>query len=165
MNNKLSVPIKAQLELQTYWLINSLKDITEEEANKQIAGNLNSIKWIAGHVLNTRYIMIGMLTVTEPNKGLTNMFGKGTKGMVDSSFPTITELIKLWYETEIDLIKAINTATDDFLLSNTPIQTSIPDKTVLGFIAYMTIHESFHIGQLSELRKLLNKETMSMKIV
>jgi uncharacterized damage-inducible protein DinB len=160
MNNSIT---KSQFELQSSWFLNALADISEEESNKQIADNLNPIKWVAGHVLNTRMSLLSILSGKPQDLNYNTFFGKGSSNKLDSSFPSIEEIKLKWQSVSIELTDCINVLTEEKLISPPPFQTDIPNNTLHGLIAYMVIHESHHIGQLSILRKFLGKDAMSMR--
>lgn len=159
MNTNITI---AQFELQNSWFLSSLMNISEEESNEQFADNLNPIKWVAGHILNTRMSLLTLLSgkAQEPNYG--KYFGKGTSNKIDYSFPTLDEIKAKWGSVSTELRGCLEAISPEKLSTAPPFQTSIPNNTVYGLIAYMVIHEAQHIGQLSVLRKLLGKASMSM---
>lgn len=152
MNTSIST---AQYELQTTWFVNETNSISETQSMQQPAGNLNPIKWVAGHVLNTRMMLVGLINGTGPNPQYSPLFGKGSTGKVDESFPSLEEIKTKWHEVAVELTTAIKNMSEAQLASPPPFQTSIPDKTWHGLIVYLAAHEAFHIGQLSILKKLV----------
>lgn len=159
MNNSIT---RAQFDLQRSWFLNSLADISEEESHKQMADNLNPIKWVAGHVVNTRMSLLAILTGKAQDTNYNKLFGKGSSNKIDSSFPTIEDIQLKWNSVSVQLSEYISSLSEDTLLSPPPFQTAIPNTTLHGLIAFMVIHEAQHIGQISILRKLLGKQAMSM---
>ena len=154
MATKTARPVKAQLELQTILFRRVLSEITDDEANKSHADNLISVKWIAGHIINTRISLCNILTGNAADPVFSKLFGKGTSGIVDQPFPAMNEILEKWESVSNDLMESIENCTDVFLMSKPPFQTSIPDNTMIGLIAFMTTHEAHHMGQISVLRKL-----------
>jgi len=154
MTTKIAQPVKAQLELQTILFRRVLSGITDNEANKSLANHLISVKWIAGHIVNTRISLWSILTGKADDPVYSKLFGKGTSGITNQLFPDINEILEKWETVSSELMKSIENCTDDFLMSKPPFQTSIPDNTMIGLIAFMTAHESQHMGQISVLRKL-----------
>ncbi len=154
MQNTISKPVKAQFELQTATFRKTIEGITEEAANTKSHAKTNSIKWVAGHIANTRTVIIGLLTGVNPNPDYIKFFGRGSTGNVDSSFPTMQQILDKWDETAPLLSQAIESASTETLMAKPPIQTSIPDETMLGMLAYMALHEAHHLGQLSVLKNI-----------
>lgn len=161
MATKIAQPVKAQLELQTILFRRVLSEITDDEANKSQANNLISVKWIAGHLVNTRISLLSILTGKGEDPVYSKLFGKGTSGIVGQSFPAMNEVFEKWESVSSDLMESIENCTDDFLMSKPPFQTSIPDNTMIGLIAFMTTHEAQHTGQISVLRKLIGTSVSS----
>lgn len=154
--------IIAQYDLQTNWFLNALENISEEESKVAFSENLNPIKWVAGHVTDARITINGIVSSGSINADFKKFFGKGTSNKIDASFPAIEQIKAEWTSISEKLKTSLQNLSEEKLLSKPPFQTSIPDETLLGLIAYFAIHESFHIGQLSVYRKLTGKQTMNM---
>ncbi|MBV6462050.1 MAG: hypothetical protein HJHJAOHD_02192 [Flavobacteriales bacterium] len=154
--------IIAQYNLQTSWYLNALESITEEESNISFSENLNPIKWVAGHLTDSRITIINIISDNAINADYKKLFGKGTSNKIDASFPTIEQIKTDWTNISEQLRTSLQNLPNEKLLLKPPFQTSIPDETLFGLIAYFAIHESFHIGQLSVYRKLTGKPAMNM---
>lgn len=152
----------AEYSLQTSWFLNALEDISEAESMIQSSENVNPIKWVAGHLTNSRMILLSVVSGKDANENYKKYFGKGTPGLPDDASPSMETIITDWTRVSEELIKALADIPENQLQSKPPFQTSIPDETLLGFIAYFAIHESFHIGQISVYRKLIGKPSMKM---
>lgn len=154
--------IAAAYELQTSWFVHALENISEEESITSFAENLNPIKWIAGHLTDARMTVVSLLTDTPVHSTYKKQFGKGSSNLMDASFPTLEQIKTDWRSISEELKIGLTDLTNEKLQAKPPFQTSIPDETFLGLITYFVIHESFHIGQLSISRKLIQKPTMAM---
>ena len=67
MKAQLLQPVKAQLELQTILFRRVLSEINDDEANKSQDENLIPVKWIAGHIVNTRITLWSILSGKSEN--------------------------------------------------------------------------------------------------
>jgi uncharacterized damage-inducible protein DinB len=152
MNTTITI---AQFELQSNWFLNELLNISDEQSNKKGADNLNPIKWVAGHILNTRMTLLSILSGVAVNQDFNKIFGKGSSNAIEPHFPTLDELKLKWGAVSSDLYACLKDISSEKLLSPPPFQSSISDKTLHGLITYMASHESYHIGQLSILKKLI----------
>ena len=152
MNTNITI---AQFELQTISFLNQLSNITDEESNKQAANNINPIKWVAGHIVNTRMSLLRILAGVEQDTKFNRSFGKGSSNKIYAETPDIEEIKVKWNTVSETLIFTLKNLSNEKLNSAPPFQTSIPDKTILGLTAYMAIHEAHHLGQLSVLQKLI----------
>ena len=154
--------IIAQYDLQTSWFLNALENISDEESNISYSENLNPIKWVAGHLTDARMTIDSLISGYKTNEDYKKLFNKGTSNKVDKSYPTVEQIKVDWTSISQRLKITLQNLSDEKLLSKPLFQTSIPDETLLGLIAYFAIHESFHIGQLSIYRKLTGKPAMNM---
>lgn len=154
--------IIAQFDLQTSWFLNALENISEVESDIQFSENLNPIKWVAGHLTDARMTIFSIVSASPINENYKKHFGKGSSNQIRDTFPTIAQIKSDWTTVSEDLKMTLQNVSEEKLLSKPPFQTSIPDVTLSGLIAYFAIHESFHIGQISVLRKLIGKQSMSM---
>jgi len=154
MINKSVQPIKAQLELQNKLFINALRNISEENAKLGLDENVSSVKWLAGHIVNTRMTLTSILSGIEQDPIYAQLFGKGTSNIQAETYPTIYQIVSIWEMVSNNLLGNIEKLSEERLAEKPPFQTSIPDATLLGLIAFITIHEAHHIGQISALRKI-----------
>jgi uncharacterized damage-inducible protein DinB len=154
--------IIAQYDLQTSWFLNALENISEEESNISFSENMNPIKWIAGHLTDARMTIFSVVSGKSINEQYKKQFGKGTFFQLGITELTIEQIKADWIAISSELKTVLQKTSEEKLLSKSPFQTSIPDETLLGLVAYFAIHESFHIGQFSILRKLIGRETMTM---
>ena len=148
------IPVKAQFSLQTKSLVDQMKGIDEHIASKRPAIAINNVKWLAGHLVNTRYVLMSMIAGEPINPLFREHFGKGSTGEILPTTPSLEEIMNHWAFTDEKLQKTLEHITEDKLKSPPPFQSSIPDHTIAGLIAYMSMHESHHIGQISVIKKL-----------
>ncbi len=149
-----------QLNLQTRLFKNSLADIKDEDAKKEIVPGTNNTSWLAGHSVSTRYGLAGMFgaQVSEPYPEL---FAH-QKGMDHSiEYPSISDLTKDWDSISEIVIAKLNTLTDEDLSGPLPFQLPIADTTKKGYLSFITHHEAYTIGQLGLLRRLNGYPAMS----
>ncbi len=154
MNNSIAKPTLAQLEMQTAQYNAALNGITEEQGNRQPQQGMNSIRWIAGHLLNTRYIIRKNLTDLPTDLTLVKYFGRGSTGQLDENAPTLDEIVQRWNSFAPELQELLNGVSEEKWHAAPAIQMAIPDETFAGFVAYMAVHEAMHLGQISILKKL-----------
>lgn len=148
--------LKIQFEIQTKQLNSLLETISEETSIQEFDG-FNTIKWLTGHIVNTRLLIIAGLTKqpsSKPEYG--TFFGRGSSGKVDDSFPKLDELKNVWLETQNDFDQLFEKMTDSDFEAPSPIPFAISDQTLLGFVTYLVYHEAFHLGQLSIVKRFTN---------
>jgi uncharacterized damage-inducible protein DinB len=141
------------IDLQTKQLNNLLENVTDEISNQE-KNNLNSIKWLVGHLVNTRLMILSTLTKTPSDPEFAKLFGRGSSGKIDSNFPAIEELMEKWNETSEKIALEFNTKSNEDFSEKSPIPFPVGDDTLIGFISYLVYHEAFHIGQISIVKRV-----------
>jgi len=155
--------LKAQFDFQTRLFNNVLEGITDSESSARDHGQVNHIKWIAGHILNTRVNSMSKLAGLQPDESYSAHFARGTALGPDEHYPPIEEITAKWRSTASAIGEGITKIPEEKLAAKSNAQVPIADDTVLGLLAFFLSHEALHIGQLSLLRKIIGKEAMSFK--
>jgi hypothetical protein len=135
----------------------ALRDFSDEEARQRIEGNSNCMLWLFAHLTAARCSLAGMLGVRK-DVAWREYFGKGSKGDDFARYPTLAEVRQVWREITPLLVQGLETASDEQLSATPPRDFPIPDKTMRGAILFLAYHESYHVGQMSYLRKCLGKD-------
>src|SRR5215831_9221391 len=94
-----------QYNLLTDWFLSALENISEEDGRKTISENSNSLEWIAGHLLTTRYRnMLRVGLKIEPYKHLDRFINQtipppnAIKFDKENSYPSLAESREQWIE-------------------------------------------------------------------
>lgn len=156
-----AAPLKVQFDLHTRLFNNVLDGITDAESNNCHSDQINHIKWIAGHMLNTRVNMLTKLTGGKPDESYVEHFGRGKSLDPNASYPPINEITAHWQNASNAISEGINQLPEEVLESKAPFQGPIADETFRGLLAFLISHEAYHIGQLGLLRKMIGKPAMS----
>jgi len=153
--------IKAQLDMHTRWYNNVLKDITNDESHRRDDDRLNHMKWVAGHLLNTRATSMSRIAGLATDDSYAAQFARGSALTDVVNYPPLEDILARWNSIAVMLSEAVLQIPADRLAAKFPAQMPIGDDTVHGAWSFLISHEAFHIGQLSVLRKMIGKEAMS----
>jgi uncharacterized damage-inducible protein DinB len=157
----------AQYDLHDVLFNNVIEDISDQESNQCTVEPLNSIKWIAGHLLwaQRSLVRIGGAQVEIPWTGHFLTLQGSTeeeRKMPKGEFPTIEQIRDKWNETtpviRAGLADLSDAALDTVVEFRHPITPF--DNTVAGLWAFINDHQSYHIGQIGILRRALGKAAM-----
>ena len=157
----------AQFDLHNVLFNNVIADISDEEANKTIADPMNSVKWLAGHLLwaNANLANIGGTQIEV--KWRDHFYTKEGGGPDDfnapkSELPTLEQIKNKWNKDAPVIRKGLENLPEEALNSAVPIQHPIApfDNTLAGLWAFINDHQSYHIGQIGILRRSLGKAAM-----
>jgi hypothetical protein len=140
--------------------INTLKDVSEDQAQERIIGHVNPVNWIAAHTVWARYNALAFLG-TPANNPYNDLF-ENFRGYDPSlKYPSLSEIKDEWKKVSRLLDNALALVTEEHLASDAPIKNPTGDFTNGGTIAFFAQHESYDVGQLGLLKKFFTKEAMS----
>ena len=145
-------PLADTLRLNTRLFRNCLDGLTEEQARARPAATANSAAFVAAHLAESRFFLLKILGAERPNP--LDRYLKGRKGLDEiEEWPSLPQIQTAWTEASHSLRDRLAAMTAAEL--DAPNQTRFPvsEMTVLGVLAFLVQHDSYHLGQLSLLRK------------
>jgi uncharacterized damage-inducible protein DinB len=149
-----AAPIATIFGFNDSFVLPALEGLTRDELWKTLTDRNNAMLWIAGHIVQTRAMILQLLG--EPvDTGWGTLFDRGA--------PAATIVDADRYPSRDDIEKAMRAITprlhaklaslDDTYLSG-PARMQVPGtKTVSDELAFFGLHESYHVGQLVYIRK------------
>lgn len=141
-------------KLNNEMVTRTLAGLTDEECWKQPEGGGNSIMWLVGHVTISRAQLLKKLGAPFDH-GLGTLFDRGSIRGELSSYPSRQAIEAAWHETRGRMRDRFATLTEE-MLSAVPTGRPLPGVTDnASMIAFSAFHESYHIGQMGYLRKML----------
>jgi uncharacterized damage-inducible protein DinB len=153
--------LKAQFDLHTRLFNNALSGIDDTDANARRSEHVNHMKWIAGHLLNTRLGSLSKMAGLQPDDSYAGQFGRGVAVDNSASYPPIAQIADKWKDTATAISDGLSNIPEEVLSSKSPAQAPIADDSIRGLLAFLISHEAYHIGQLGLLRKMAGKEATS----
>jgi uncharacterized damage-inducible protein DinB len=158
--------ISKQYSLHTKLFNNVLEDIDNNKGSERLNDHVNHLQWIAGHLTNSRYSIAPIIGLKMPFpywEIYTDLTAPPPHNRaVDTTieYPSLTEIKKYWNSLSEPLIGKLSHLENGQLASASPF--AVPTgKTILDLLSFIASHESYHIGQMSIIRKYLGKEAMS----
>lgn len=132
----------------------STQGIPAEKWLAQPGGDSNHLLWIAGHLVVHR-ALIPKLLGREWSAPWEKLFVRGAKLVPPEQLPGVDEVRRAWGEVSDLLTASLANASPEALAQ--PMKEKRPsfDGTVSGSIAFLSFHETYHLGQMSYLRKWL----------
>jgi uncharacterized damage-inducible protein DinB len=131
-----------------------VQGVPTEQWLTQPADDSNHLTWVAGHVVIHRAIAAEMLGA-QWSAPWRKLFVRGAKLVSPDQYPNPDELRRAWKEVSEKLAACLSTATEEDIAKPAPQGVPTMDGKVGGFVAFLCLHETFHVGQLSYLKKLL----------
>jgi uncharacterized damage-inducible protein DinB len=161
--------LSKQFALHNRLFNNVLEGIEDASGGMRLNDQVNHLQWIAGHLVDTRYKFAPMfgLQASYPHTGLFTDATKPppNKRALDESitYPPLSETLQYWNDIASQFAEAVGNVTDEQAASELPFGTPIGGKSLLGLLGFLTSHESYHIGQMSIVRKYLGLSAMSYR--
>ena len=158
MNTRLS-PLLEILELNTRLFLNALDGVDDEKARARPAGG-NNMAFVACHILDARCYLAGMIGI-EYEMPYASLLDEARSVDDLEDYPPLSGIRECWRAVS-DLLSERMADMKDSQLAQTPGQRfPVGDRTVLGGIAFLVQHDSFHLGQLAQLRSQLGLGPMA----
>lgn len=143
--------LRSITEMNTFWFVNSLDGVDEEQAWRRIADDTNSLGYVAMHVTDARYFFARLCGLEVPSP--LAQFTKGIRTIDEmKEHPSLAQIRDAWvaFADELhDYVAMVDLERE--------VEHKFPsgDKTVGGLLLFAVHHDAYHIGQMSLLRKTL----------
>lgn len=149
-----AAPIATIFAINDAFVWQALSGLTQEQLWKAPTDRNNGLLWIAGHVVQTRALVLKLLG--EPvDTGWGTLFDRGAQAatVADAGrFPSGSEIERVMREVTPRLHAKLASLDDTSLAA--PARLQVPGtKTVADELAFFALHDSYHVGQLSYVRK------------
>jgi uncharacterized damage-inducible protein DinB len=148
------------LRINTKLFRNCLHGMTQAQAEARPSGQTNSALWVAAHMVKARYGLLKWLGAERQNPLPAALLAARSIDEV-REWPSVPDVLAAWTDA--------SHALRDRLAAMTPAQLSAPvevrfpvfEQTTYALLVFMVQHDSYHLGQLSVLRKLAGLPGMS----
>jgi len=158
-----------QYLLLTDWFQSVLEGIDDKDGSKTVYPDGNSLEWIAGHLITGRYRNLLRLDLDVTTYKHLKKFIDESKPPPnaiafdkDAPYPALSASVEQWQMYAELFLKALESADADTLQRELPFPIPGGGRTVLDALAFVAVHESYHIGQMSIIRKSLGYPSMKL---
>jgi uncharacterized damage-inducible protein DinB len=132
----------------------AIQDIPEDKWLTMAGDDSNHLLWIAGHMVVCRALVPKMLG-KEWSAPWEALFARGAKRVGAEQYPSAAEIKQAWTEVSEKLSTALADASPE-ALGRPPVHAAPSlDGTVAGTVGFLCLHETYHLGQMGYVRKLL----------
>lgn len=145
-------PLSLVFALNTRLFHNCLVDFGEDAAAARLGPTTNSPAFIAAHLVDSRAWLARFIGLEEPKPFAGALeYGKTIDEL--PRVPALAESREIWDGVSQRVEHRLVWMTADELAAATDTRFPGVPGTVLGGLAFLIQHESYHIGQLALLRK------------
>lgn len=131
----------------------AIKGIPPDRLLERPGDDSNHLLWIAGHVVVHRARVLKLLG-QEWSAPWEQLFIRGAKLTTPEHYPGINEIVQSWDDVSGRLPASLASAPAGVLAE--PVSKGITlDGKISGQIAFLALHETYHVGQMAYLRKWL----------
>lgn len=156
-------PLHAIIALNTGLVRNAVDGVDDAKARARPLDGVNSAAFLFAHLIEARHLMTSVAGAPLDNP--INRYISSRQSIDEiTEWPTMAELHAAWSAVSAALEGAMAAVTAESAAAPTAFKFPIPDTSVGGILTFLTQHDSYHLGQLSMLRKYLVGSAMSYKI-
>lgn len=149
-----------QLGYNQFVLKINLEGLTDDDGLVVPTPRGNPLNWILGHVLNARGELLGALggaPVLTDEEAAPYKRGGQPDPVALVALP-LSELASRFHASQEGVVSGIQAMDDDALAAPAPFSpVGNADETLGTLLAGLIFHESYHLGQIGLLRRLLGK--------
>jgi uncharacterized damage-inducible protein DinB len=151
--------LHATLDLNTRLFLNTLEGVDDAVATTRPNGDTNHLAFLACHLLDARHYMASF-TGLETDKPFKEILDEAATIDDIAEFPKLGEIKAAWEEVSVVLADHLSELSEEELGKDSSQAFPIEDGTVFGAVTFLLQHESYHIGQLSLLRRFFGLPPM-----
>jgi len=155
-------PLAAIFRLNTQLVLNCLDGLDEEGAARRGPSARNSIAFLVAHLTETRHYLasvIGQPLASPFSPAFTRARSIDEAG----ELPSLRQLTEYWERVSAHLAVAVERLDTPQLAQPGPPLPGA-DLTVLGSLAFLAQHDSYHLGQIALLRRGLGLPAMTYRL-
>jgi DinB superfamily len=131
--------------------------LTPEDWLRRPCPTSNPVLWIVGHIIWGRSRALSFLG-QEWTRPWLPLFARGAELIDDAQLPSQEEIVSSWEDISATLDAALESAPAEKLSAPAPERSPSLDGTIGGMVAFLTFHETYHVGQVGYLRCWLGHE-------
>jgi hypothetical protein len=146
--------IEGMFKTNTDIVKRALDEVPPESWFLKPGDDSNHLMWVAGHLVVHRAAALEYLG-GDWETSWSSLFKRGEKRTADKEYPSIEEVRNAWQEVTGKLFTSLANPNAELLSQPAPKGPPSFDGKVSGLVAFLAFHETYHVGQVSYLRKWL----------
>jgi hypothetical protein len=146
--------IEGMFKMNTDIVTKGIAGILPEQWFLKPGVDSNHLMWVSGHLIVSRGSVLRSLGA-EWAAPWSSLFGRGTKLVAPEEYPEVEEVRRAWDDVSGKLLASFVDSTAAVLAKPAPKGPPSFDGKISGLVAFLAFHETYHVGQVSYLRKWL----------
>lgn len=155
MNPSVDTPMTI-LGFNTWLFRNAIQDVQAGKTGYRASDNTNPFDRIAGHLTCARRDLANVLGIETPDLpwgAFSSAKGLGAQFAPELDCPSLTDIATQFNHVTEALMAGLPKVSDETLAAASPIPIPGDKPTVADLLSFLTMHETYHIGQLGLLKK------------
>jgi len=132
----------------------AIADVKPEHWFRKPGEDSNHLMWVIGHLVVHRGRTLNILGA-DWDTPWASLFARGAERVDDTAYPSVEEMRNAWKQVSDELAATLRAAPADVLMKDAPKGPPSFDGKVSGTVAFFAFHDTYHVGQISYLRKWL----------
>jgi len=146
--------IEGMFKTNTDIIKKAIEGIAPEKWFLKPGNDSNHLMWIAGHLVVSRGAALKSLG-GEWVVPWSSLYTRGAKLEAPEQYPEIEVIRNGWDDVSAKLLTVLPHATADLLERPAPKGPPSFDGKIRGLVAFLAFHETYHVGQVTYLKKWL----------
>lgn len=145
-------PLAEILRLNTKLFRNCLDGLSDEQAATRPSGATNNAAFVAAHLTNSRFYLLNALGVQASDPLAPYLDGRASLDDL-ATLPPLSAIQEAWTSASRLLRDRLDALTPADLDAPSTAKFPLFNGTLLATLTFLVQHDSYHVGQLSMLRK------------
>ena len=146
--------IEGMFKTNTDLVGKALQEVPAEHWFRAPGDDSNHLMWVAGHLVVHRAAVLKYLG-GEWTAPWSPLFKRGAQRTTDKEYPSIEEIRSAWQAVSEKLFNLLSSPPAEELSKTAAPGPPSFDGKVSGNVAFLAFHETYHVGQVSYLKKWL----------
>jgi uncharacterized damage-inducible protein DinB len=156
-------PLASIFRLNTELVLNCIEDLDDERAQTRGEPPVNSIAFLVAHLTETRHLIAQIVGQPLPSP-FSEGFSKARTLEAAGPLPPLDELRPHWERISAHIAVHIERLDTAQLAQSSSQRLPGTDGSLLGALAFLAQHESYHLGQIGILRRQQGCSPMSYRL-
>jgi uncharacterized damage-inducible protein DinB len=146
--------IEGMFKTNTDIVKKAISEIPPDDWFRSPGDDSNHLMWVTGHIIWSRGNVLKSLNAEWTAPWLA-AFARGATRAMEKQYPPVAEMQNAWNDVSTQLLNCLADAPAELLAKTAPQGPPSFDGKLSGLVAFLAFHETYHVGQISYLRKWL----------
>lgn len=159
-HNPVTAPLVTIFNANNDLITRALDGLSEDDLRRRLSDHSNSMFWVLGHIVHTRGGLLRLLG-EDYRTGWGDVFRRGASELDRQEYPTLSSIERVREEIIGRVRARLASVEDDQLSKPAPTSPAPNVETVRDLIAFLAMHEAYHVGQLGFIRKVMGHSAIA----